>query len=63
MDYTMEDTQNSAPDALEASKLNPSGQRNETQSVTKRFVYPQLCFRWRIHCTNSFSLHLACRLS
>lgn len=38
MDYTMEDTQNSAPDALEASKLNTSGQRNDTQSVTKRFV-------------------------
>lgn len=38
MDYTMEDTQNSAPDALEASKLNPSAQRNDTQSVTKRFV-------------------------
>lgn len=34
----MEDTQNSAPDALEASKLNPSAQRNDTQSVTKRFV-------------------------
>lgn len=39
MDYTMEDTQNSAPDALEASKLNSSAQRNETQSVTKRFVF------------------------
>lgn len=39
MDYTMEDTQNSAPDALEASKLNPSVQRNDTQSVTKRFVF------------------------
>lgn len=38
MDYTMEDTQNSAPDALEATKLNSSGQRTETQSVTKRFV-------------------------
>lgn len=38
MDYTMEDTQNSAPDALEATKLNTSGQRTETQSVTKRLV-------------------------
>lgn len=38
MDYTMEDTQNAAPDALEATKLNSSGQRNDTQSVTKRFV-------------------------
>ncbi|KAI9040132.1 putative ubiquitin conjugating enzyme (UbcK) [Aspergillus affinis] len=38
MDYTMEDTQNSAPDALEASKLNSAGQRNDSQSVTKRFV-------------------------
>lgn len=36
----MEDTQNSAPEALEASKLNTSSQRNETQSVTKRFVQP-----------------------
>jgi len=34
----MEDTQNSAPDALEATKLNTSGQRTETQSVTKRLV-------------------------
>jgi len=40
----MEDTQNSAPDALEASKLNSSGQRNENQSVTKRFVKPQQAF-------------------
>lgn len=38
MDYTMEDSQNSAPDALEATKLNTSGQRTETQSVTKRLV-------------------------
>ncbi|PWY88394.1 hypothetical protein BO70DRAFT_369270 [Aspergillus heteromorphus CBS 117.55] len=36
MDYTMEDTQNSAPDAHEASKLNPSAQRTDTQGVTKR---------------------------
>lgn len=36
----MEDTQNSAPDALEASKLNSSAQRGDTQSVTKRFVSP-----------------------
>jgi ubiquitin-conjugating enzyme E2 C len=38
MDYSMEDTQNSAPDAQQASKLNPSGQKSDTQSVTKRFV-------------------------
>ncbi|CAI7635816.1 hypothetical protein N7455_012494 [Penicillium solitum] len=36
MDYSMEDTQNSAPDAQQASKLNPSGQKSDTQSVTKR---------------------------
>lgn len=35
---TMEDSQNSMPDSLEASKLSPSTQRNDTQSVTKRFV-------------------------
>jgi hypothetical protein len=34
----MEDTQNSAPDAQQASKLNSSGQKSDTQSVTKRFV-------------------------
>jgi hypothetical protein len=44
MDYSMEDTQNSAPDALEASKLNPTGQRSDTQSVTKRFVPPRKRF-------------------
>ncbi|KAJ6162793.1 hypothetical protein N7497_002772 [Penicillium chrysogenum] len=38
MDYSMEDTQNSAPDAQQASKLNSSGQKSDTQSVTKRFV-------------------------
>ncbi|OJI91358.1 hypothetical protein ASPTUDRAFT_38345 [Aspergillus tubingensis CBS 134.48] len=36
MDYSMEDTQNSAPDAHEASKLNSSAQRTDIQSVTKR---------------------------
>ena len=41
MDYTMEDTQNAAPEAVEASKLNSSAQRNDTQSVTKRFVLPR----------------------
>jgi hypothetical protein len=40
MDYTMEDTQNSAPETLEATKLSGAGQRNDTQSVTKRFVVP-----------------------
>lgn len=39
MDYTMEDTQNSAPNAHEASKLGPSSQRNDTQGVTKRYVH------------------------
>ena len=32
----MEDTQNAVPETLEATKLNGAGQRNETQSVTKR---------------------------
>lgn len=39
MDYTLEDTQNSAPDALtmhEANKLTNSSRRADTQSVTKR---------------------------
>lgn len=39
MDYTMEDSQNSAPDAHEPSKLG-SPQRNDTQSVTKRYSLP-----------------------
>lgn len=34
----MEDTQNAAPDAVEASKLNSAGQQKDSQSVTKRFV-------------------------
>jgi ubiquitin-conjugating enzyme E2 C len=38
MDYAMEDTQNSAPQAYEASKLGSSVPRSDTQSVTKRFV-------------------------
>lgn len=38
MDFTMEDTQNAAPEAHEASKLAPSAQRTDTQSVTKRYV-------------------------
>lgn len=42
MDYTMEDTQNAAPDAHEASKLGSSAQRSDTQSVTKRFVTPPM---------------------
>jgi len=37
----MEDTQNSAPEAQEANKLNSSGQKSDTQSVTKRFVHLQ----------------------
>lgn len=36
----MEDTQNSAPETLEATKLIGAGQRGDTQSVTKRFVIP-----------------------
>jgi hypothetical protein len=38
MDYSMEDTQNSAPEAQQANKLNTSGQKSDTHSVTKRFV-------------------------
>lgn len=47
----MEDTQNSAPDALEASKLNSSAQRSDTQSVTKRFVSPTSPYK---HLNNRF---------
>lgn len=36
MDYTMEDSQNSAPDAHETSKLASPAPNNDTQSVTKR---------------------------
>ena len=39
MDYTMEDTQNSAPGqptAHETAKLSEAPRRNDTQSVTKR---------------------------
>ncbi|KAL1956273.1 hypothetical protein VTO42DRAFT_7446 [Malbranchea cinnamomea] len=39
MDYAMEDTQNTAPDAtsmLETSKLGAAGAKPDTQSVTKR---------------------------
>ncbi|EAL89156.1 Ubiquitin-conjugating enzyme E2 11 [Aspergillus fumigatus] len=36
MDYTMEDTQNATPEALEASKLSSATHRNDIQSVTKR---------------------------
>ena len=42
MDYTMEDTQNHAPGTAtmhEAAKLNVSVRRQDTQSVTKRFVH------------------------
>lgn len=36
----MEDSQNSAPDAHETTKLgSSSSQRNDTQSVTKRLVF------------------------
>lgn len=38
MDYAMEDTQNAAPQAHEASKLGASAPRGDTQSVTKRYV-------------------------
>lgn len=38
----MEDTQNAAPEAHEASKLAPSAQRTDTQSVTKRYVNARL---------------------
>lgn len=36
MDYTMEDTQNAAPDAQETTKLGAPSQKGDTQSVTKR---------------------------
>ncbi|KAF4961119.1 hypothetical protein F66182_18243, partial [Fusarium sp. NRRL 66182] len=36
MDYAMEDTQNAAPQAHEASKLSAPAPRGDTQSVTKR---------------------------
>jgi ubiquitin-conjugating enzyme E2 C len=36
MDYTMEDTQNAAPDAQETSKLGSPSQKGDTQGVTKR---------------------------
>jgi len=36
MDFSMEDTQNSAPEAHQASKLASSIERNDVQSVTKR---------------------------
>lgn len=42
----MEDSQNSAPDAHETTKLGSSStQRNDTQSVTKRLVF-------RLHVSN-----------
>lgn len=44
MDY-MEDTQNAAPDARETTKLSSSSQKNDTQSVTKRYLlYPPSLF-------------------
>ncbi|OJJ49123.1 hypothetical protein ASPZODRAFT_129528 [Penicilliopsis zonata CBS 506.65] len=39
MDYSMEDTQNAAPDAHETSKLSSTAQRADTQSVTKRLQH------------------------
>jgi hypothetical protein len=46
----MEDTQNSVPETLEATKLSGAGQRSDTQSVTKRFGIPpvteQLGLTW-----------------
>ena len=44
MDYSMEDTQNSAPDTLtmhEAAKLSPAPRRHDNQTVTKRLVLTQ----------------------
>jgi ubiquitin-conjugating enzyme E2 C len=41
MDFSMEDTQNSAPDAptmAEVNKLSTSVRKADTQSVTKRYV-------------------------
>jgi hypothetical protein len=42
MDFSMEDTQNSAPDApsmAEVNKLGISTRKADTQSVTKRYVH------------------------
>ena len=42
----MEDTQNSAPGHLtahEATKLGSSSRRQDTQSVTKRYILPRPC--------------------
>lgn len=49
----MEDTQNSAPDAAETSKLGSSSQRNDTQSVTKRSVPPPPPPFHRFHSTTN----------
>lgn len=41
MDFSMEDTQNSAPDApsmAEVNKLSTFTRKADTQSVTKRYV-------------------------
>ena len=40
MDFAMEDTQNVTRDVHESSKLSQPPQRNDSQSVTKRFVAP-----------------------
>lgn len=49
----MEDTQNSAPDAHETTKLGSSAQRNDTQSVTKRFVFHHYLYYFNQPGTNS----------
>lgn len=36
MDYTTENSQNSAPGTTQAAKLNPSRKGNDSQSTTKR---------------------------
>lgn len=40
MEYSTEDTQNSAPGSVQAAKLNASRKGPDSQSVTKRFVLP-----------------------
>lgn len=57
MDYAMEDTQNAAPQAHEASKLSAPAPRGDTQSVTKRYVGSAVAYcRGTLTKLTSFSL-------
>lgn len=38
MEYSTEDSQNSAPGSVQAAKLNASRKGPDSQSVTKRYV-------------------------